>query len=128
MDLQQKQQEAQIDAQNAQAQRQHEQELAMFKAQADKEKAELEASVKILIAQIGAKQANDALMMSAQQAADAEVSQEIGNDEASEKPDPLAGLAAMHGDLMQGVAGIVAHLAKPKQIMRDASGRATGVM
>lgn len=128
IEMQSKQQEAQIAAQEAQAQRQHEQELAMFKAQADKEKAELEASVKILIAQIGAKQANDALMMSAQQAADAEVSQEIGGDESSEKPDPLANLAAMHGDLMQGVAGIVAHLAKPKQIMRDASGRATGVM
>jgi hypothetical protein len=127
MDMQAAQQQAALDAQEAQAQREHEASIALMKAQAEKERAELDASVKILIAQIGAKQAQDALMVSAQQAADAEVSQEVGGDEASEKADPLANLAAMHGDLMQGVAGIVAHLAKPKQIVRDATGRAIGV-
>jgi hypothetical protein len=128
IEMQSKAQEAQIAAQEAQAQREHEAQLAMFKAQSEKEKSELDASVKILIAQIGAKQAQDALMVSAQQAADTEVAQEIGGDEMGEKPDPLAGLAAMHGDLMQGVAGLVAHLAKPKQIMRGPDGRATGIM
>jgi len=120
-------QRIQMEAQIRQAEIESQERIAAMKAQADKEKAELEASVKILIAQIGAKQAQDALMVSAQQAADAEVSQEVGGDEASEKADPLANLAAMHGDLMQGVAGIVAHLAKPKQIVRDATGRAIGV-
>lgn len=98
--------------------------IAMIKAQADKEKAELEASVRILIAQISAQQPQDATMIAAQNAANTEVVSEIGGDEEN----PLNQLVGMHGDLLQGVAGLVAHLSKPKQVIRDENGRVQGIM
>lgn len=118
--------EAELDMQKEQAKLQHQMAIEQMKAQAARELAELNASVEILKAQISAKQASDAAMMAATQAADVEVASEIGGDEAQENP--LSQLAAMHGDLMQGVAGIVAHLGRPKQIIRGPDGRATGVI
>lgn len=126
MESQLAERQAQLDAMLKQAEFESNERIAQIKAQADRERAELEASVKILIAQIGAKQAMDQSMMAAQQAADAEVATEIGGDEATENP--LNRLAAMHGDLMQGVAGLVSQLGKPKQVIRGADGRVSGVM
>lgn len=118
--------EAELDMQKEAAKLQHQMAIEQMKAQAARELAELNASVEILKAQISAKQASDAAMMAATNAADVEVANEIGGDEAQENP--LNQLAAMHGDLMQGVAGLVAHLGRPKQIIRGPDGRATGVM
>jgi hypothetical protein len=125
LEMQMAERQAQMDAQLKQLEFESNERIAQIKAQADKEKAELDASVRILIAQIGAKQAADQTMISAQQAADAEVANEIGGDEQGENP--LNQLVGMHGDLMQGVAGLVAHLSKPKTIIRDANGRASGI-
>jgi len=113
------------EAQIKQAEIESNERIAQIKAQADREKAELDASVKIQVAQISAQNALDTASVAAQQAAANEITQQIGGDEASEGAD----LKAMHGELMQGIAGLVHTLAnpKPKTIIRGPDGRAIGV-
>jgi hypothetical protein len=121
------QQRMQHEAAMKQAEMEHRLYIEQLKVQADKEKAELEAAVRIQVAQISAQNAIDTASLTAQQSAAQEVTNELGGDEADEKPDPLAQLAQMHGELMGGVAGLISHLSKPKTIIRGPDGRAIGV-
>jgi hypothetical protein len=115
--------EAELDMQKDQAKLEHQMRLEQLKQQAAREIAELEASVKIQVAQIGAQTAMDSASLSAQQTAATEITNEVG------KPDPFEQLAGMHGEMMQGIAGLVNTLAnpKPKTIIRGPDGRAIGV-
>lgn len=106
---------------------QHEKELEMMKQQAESERAqakmEMEASVKILIAQIGAKQAMDTQMLAATQAADAEVAENLNDD-------PVQQMAGMHSEMLEGIKGLVDSLKAPKRrvIERGPDGRAIGAV
>jgi len=59
-------------------------------------------------------------LMEPEEEYDPETGELMERPEKPEKVDPIAQLAQMHGELMQ-------HLAKPKTIIRDGSGRAVGV-
>lgn len=102
---------------------QHEKELEYMKQQAQSEreqaKMEMDASVKILIAQIGAKQAMDTQMLAATQAADAEVAETLNDD-------PMGQMAGMHSEMLEGIKGLVDTLKSPRKrvIQRDANGKA----
>ena len=78
----------------------------------EKWKAELDARVKLRIANIG----NDQDLMT--QLADAEV---------MDKPDPIEQLAVMHQQTMQMMAELAKSMHQPKMIVRDANGKAVGV-
>jgi hypothetical protein len=84
----------------------------------DRWKAELDARVKLRIAQIGKEQSGDELM-------DA-----VGDADAMGKPSPVDQLSDMHQQSMQAIALLAETIAnpKPKQIVRDANGRAVGVV
>lgn len=90
------------------------------KLQAEREKAELDASTKILVAQISAQQMSE----SQAQAEDA------ANKEVVEQLNPLNELAAMHGQMLEGIGQVVQALKAPKKriLERDPSGRAVGVV
>ena len=79
-------------------------------------KAELDARVKLRIAQIGKEQSGDELMNA------------VDDSEAMGKPNPIDQLAQMHAQTLSVVAGLAESIAKPKQIVRDAQGRAQGVI
>lgn len=127
LDAQTAQQEAQMNAQIEQMRFQHEKELEMMRMQAQAEreqaKSEMDASVKILIAQIGAKQAMDTQMMAATQAADQEVTENLNDD-------PINQMAGMHSEMLEGIKGLVETLKAPKrrEVLRGADGRATGTI
>jgi hypothetical protein len=127
LEMQMAERQAQMDAQLKQLEFESNERIAQIKAQADRERAELDASVKIQVAQISAQNAMDTASLAAQNAAANEITQEIGGDEAGENP--LNQLSSMHGELMQGIAGLVHTLAnpKPKTIIRGPDGRAVGV-
>lgn len=82
----------------------------------EKWKAELDARVKLRIAQIGKEASGDELMA------------EVDDAEALEKPNPMDQLAQMHGQTLQMIASLTETMARPKQIVRDANGRAQGVV
>ena len=112
---------AQLDAQKEQAKLDHAAYLEQMKQQGSKEIAELESATKIQVAQISAQNALDAASLSAQIAAANTVTGELSDNETSEPAEnPLSQLVQMHGELM-------AHLAKPKMIIRGPDGRAQGV-
>lgn len=75
-------------------------------AQAEREamKAQMDASVKLLIAQLGSEQ--------------------------QKEPDALAGLTEKHGEMMEGLAEVIAAMRAPKvrQIVRGPDGRASGLI
>lgn len=81
----------------------------------DKWKAELDARVKMRIAQIGTEQTGDELL------------QQVGDAFVMQEPSPIDKLAAMHAETMNMMALMAQNMAKPKQIIRDANGRAQGV-
>ena len=87
--------------------------------QADRElerwKAELDARVKIRIANIGKEVSGDELLGA------------VEDDLAMDKPNPLDQLATMHAQTLQMVASMADAMNKPKSIVRDQMGRAIGV-
>lgn len=87
--------------------------------QADRElerwKAELDARVKIRIANIGKEVSGDELLGA------------VEDDLAMGKPNPLDQLATMHAQTLQMVAAMADAINKPKSIVRDQMGRAIGV-
>lgn len=104
----------------------------------DKWKTEFDASVKIAIAQISAKNSIDTTLLSAEMAANREVDEELANvGEAKvngrNKPiDRLAQMheqqAQMHGQTLEVFGKMIEQQGKPKRIVRDPqTGRATGV-
>ena len=83
----------------------------------EKWKAELDARVKLRIAQIGKEQSGDELM-------DA-----VGDADAMGKPNPVDQLTEMHQQSMNAIAMLAETISnpRPKVIVRDASGKAIGV-
>ena len=79
-------------------------------------KAELVASTSIVTAQISAKTTMDSALLSAQQAASQEVTEEVGPD-----------MMAMHVEAMDKIGQAMEQLAKPKQVVRDQTGKVIGV-
>jgi hypothetical protein len=77
------------------------------KAETEHDKAELDASVKILVAQISA-QTTTATAQMAAEAANQTVAEELAPDNG------MSELAAMHGELLGGVADVVKALKAPK--------------
>ena len=80
----------------------------------EKWKAELDARVKLRIAAIGKEASGDELMAELDENADPQVK-------------PLDRLTDMHAQTLQMIAGLTEAMARPKQIIRDANGRAQGV-
>jgi hypothetical protein len=115
---------AQLELQASNDQRDAERE--MMKAQMDaqlesqrlgfeKWKAELEARVKLRIAQIGNEQSGDELMA------------EVEDGLAMGKSNPMDQLAQMHMETLQMIGQLAQNMNAPKVIVRDANGKAIGV-
>lgn len=137
---------AQADTQAAQLKAQAEAQSTQFKAQAeanveqmriegenqrermrlefDSWKAELEASTRVTVAQISAKSSLDQTLMSAQQAANTKVADDLAG---AQKPDPLAGIAQMHGQALQAIENLARVHAAPKRVIYGPNGRPEGV-
>ena len=123
---------AQLEKDHNNAKLNHAMQLEKLKQQAAREIAELESATRIQVAQISAQTAINTASMAAQNAAATEITDEMGEpDDAmaagETQPDHVDKLVGMYGDLMQGMAGLMAHLSKPKTIIRGPDGRATGV-
>ena len=106
------------DARDSERERQKaefEQAMELQRMELEKWKAELDARVKLRIAQIGNEQSGDELMA------------ELGDAEALGKPNPIDQLAQMHAETIQAIGQMAESMARPKQIIRDAQGRAQGV-
>ena len=84
--------------------------------QFEKWKAELDARVKLRIAQIGKEDSGDELLS------------EVGDAFVMQEASPIDRLAQMHAETLQGIAALAESMARPKQIVRDANGRAAGVV
>ena len=115
---------AQLELQASNDQRDAEREV--MKAQMDAEienqrlsfekwKAELDARVKLRIAQIGNEQSGDELLA------------EVGDELAMGKPNPMDQLAQMHMQTLQAIGQLAQNMNAPKVIVRDANGKAIGV-
>lgn len=104
------------------------QQIEMLKQQAETEreklKAEMDASTKIVIAQLQAQAAKEAAEES-KETAETETETEDSGEE-----NPINALVQMHGELLQGVAGVVQAMQKPKRrvLERGPDGRATGMI
>lgn len=88
--------------------------LEVQRLEFEKWKAELDARVKLRIAAIGKEASGDELMAELDENAEPQVK-------------PLDRLTDMHAQTLQMIAGLTEAMARPKQIIRDANGRAQGV-
>lgn len=79
-------------------------------------KAELDARVKLRVAKIGKEESGDELM------------EEVNDAEVMDKPNPIDQLSVMHAQTLNAIAALAENMARPKQIVRDANGRAQGVV
>jgi hypothetical protein len=112
-----------LQAANDQRDADREQNKAMVDAQLEtqrlefeKWKAELDARVKLRVAAIGKEQSGDEIMA------------EVDDATALGKPNPIEQLALMHSQTLQTMSQLAEAMSRPKQIVRDASGRAQGVV
>jgi hypothetical protein len=117
---------AQMKAQIEDQKMQHEmamkqQELAQ-KDQFERYKAELDATTRIMVAQIGAKATLDEAAQAAEQAAMNEMQSVINKDAATTQMHDL------QGQTLNALRGVMETLAKPKQIIRGEDGRAIAVV
>jgi predicted RNA-binding protein with PUA-like domain len=94
------------DSEREQRKAQFEQYMEQQRMELEKWRAELDARVKLRIAQIGNEQSGA---------------------EALGKPNPIDQLALMHSETIQAISQMAETMARPKQIIRDAQGRAQGV-
>jgi predicted RNA-binding protein with PUA-like domain len=94
------------DSEREQRKAQFEQYMEQQRMELEKWRAELDARVKLRIAQIGNEQSGA---------------------EALGKPNPIDQLALMHAETIQAISQMAETMARPKQIIRDAQGRAQGV-
>jgi predicted RNA-binding protein with PUA-like domain len=106
----------QRDAEREQRKAEFEQVMEQQKIAMEKWRAELDARVKLRVAKIGTEKDGDALMA------------ELGDAEALDKPNPMNQLAEMHMQMLQMIGQLTETMARPKQIVRDANGRAQGVV
>ncbi len=103
------------DSERERAKAEFEQFMEAQRIELEKWKAELDARVKLRIAQIGKEQSGDELMA------------EVGEADVFNKPNPIDQLAAMHAQTIAAISQMAETMARPKQIIRDAQGRAQGV-
>jgi hypothetical protein len=104
------------DSEREQAKAQFEQAMELQRIELEKWKSELDARVKLRIAQIGKEQSGDELMAA------------VGDAEALGQPNPIDQLAQMHAQTIAAISQMAETMARPKQIVRDAQGRAQGVI
>ena len=110
----------QQDAALEQQKQHHESALQQQEMEFDKYKAELDASTKIIIAEIAAQtQANQQLLQ-----AESDAAQKESEDLGGEKIDQMA---QMHKEAMDKITGVMEKIAKPKTIVRGPDGKAVGV-
>lgn len=110
------------------------QELAM-QERFDMWKAKLEASTKIVVAQVAAKAGLDQAAMEAEISAATTISQDLGAPpkaaaeppQQSPAPDAHAQMAAMHQELIGKLTDAVHAMSAPKRVIRGQDGRVTGV-
>ena len=105
----------QLEAAAEERKQQLEAEASARQIEFDRWKAELEASTKITVAQIAAQSKMDNTLLSAEQAADTEVSEELTDDQPK------------LSDLMGMMQQMMAHITSPKTIERGQDGRAVAV-
>ncbi len=107
------------DAEREQMKAQFDAQMEAQRLEFEKWKAELDARVKLRVAKIGKEQSGDELMA------------ELDDAEALGEPSPVDQLAqmqaALHTQMMDAINQLASHMSKPKQIVRDANGRAIGV-
>jgi hypothetical protein len=113
--------EQQMEAQKAQMQAQLDAAQKQSQQAFDQWKAELDASTKIMVAQIQAKAAADAAQSKAEDAARQVVDKDTGGQEHA------AQAAELHTKTLEAVHAMVQHLGKPRKVMRDDQGRVAGV-
>jgi hypothetical protein len=143
-DAQALQMKAQLDSQLQQSKVQAEYQLAQMKAQIEDQKmqhemamkqqelgqkdqferykAELDATTRIMVAQIGAKATLEEAAQAAEQAAMNEMQSVINKDAATTQ------MYDMQGQTLNALRGVMETLAKPKQIIRGEDGRAIAVV
>jgi hypothetical protein len=102
---------ANLDAQGEAAKMQHEMVLEQMRQDAENARKEQDNSTKVLIAQIQAQVQATALQSAAEAKADATV----------------AGTDPKMAQIMESLQALSTHLTAPKQIVRDANGRAIGI-
>jgi hypothetical protein len=102
---------ANLDAQSEAAKMQHEMVLEQMRQDAENARKEQDNSTKVLIAQIQAQVQATALQSAAEAKADATV----------------AGTDPKMAQIMESLQALSTHLTAPKQIVRDANGRAIGI-
>lgn len=114
-DAEREQMRAQLDAAVKQQESQAKQAMETARLEFERWKAELDARVKLRIAQIGQEKSGDDVM------------NEVNDSFAMTAVNPLDKLAEMQGQTAQSLSMLAEALARPKQIVRDANGRAQGI-
>ena len=115
--LQEFQMQAEIDERERQVKAYQEEQRLAF----DKWKAELDAAVKISVAEISAKTTMDSALLSAQNAANSEVTEELGGEAEPEQKNVLAAA-------LSGFSEALMQLKAPRQIVRGPDGKAQGIV
>ena len=105
----------QRDSEREQMKAQFEAAMEQQKLEFERWKAELDARVKLRVANIGKEASGDELL------------NELGNAEAMGDPSPINQIMMMQAQTAEAINQLAQHLSKPKQIVRDASGKAIGV-
>lgn len=105
----------QRDAEREQMKAQFDAAMEQQRLEFEKWKAELDARVKLRVANIGKESNGDELLS------------EIGDAQAMGDPSPINQIMMMQAQTAEAINQLAQHLSKPKQIVRDASGRAVGV-
>ena len=115
--LQEFQMKAEMDERERQVKAYQEEQRLAF----DKWKAELDAAVKISVAEIAAKTTMDSALLSAQNAANSEVTEELGGEAEPEQKNVLAAA-------LSGFSEALMQLKAPRQIVRGPDGKAQGIV
>jgi hypothetical protein len=92
------------------------------KDQFERYKAELDATTRIMVAQINAKATLDEAAQAAEQATMSEMQSVMSKDAATTQ------MYDMQGQTLNALRGVMETLAKPKQIIRGEDGRAIAVV
>lgn len=103
------------DSEREQMKVQYEAQFEQQRLEFERWKAELDARVRLRIAQIGKEQSGDDIL------------NEVGDSFAMEAPSPMDKLAEMHAQTALSIAQLAESLQRPKQIVRDAAGKAVGI-
>jgi hypothetical protein len=103
------------DSEREQMKAQFEAAMEQQKLEFEKWKAELDARVKLRVANIGKEASGDELL------------NELDNAQAMGDPSPINQIMMMQAQTAEAINQLAQNMSKPKQIVRDANGRAVGV-